>query len=52
MTKTYIITIQRTYEVEANSRDEALENIDPYDYDDEKIIEVDWYENLDKPKVI
>ena len=52
MTKTYIITIQRTYTAEADSRDEALENIDPYDYDDEEIIEVDWYEELEKPRVL
>lgn len=52
MTKIYTITIQRTYTIEADSRDEALENIDPYDYDNEKIVEVDWYDNLDKPKVI
>ena len=50
--KIYTITLQHTYTVAADSRDEALENIDPYDYDDEKIIEVDWYEELDKPKVI
>lgn len=52
MTKIYTITIQRTYTVEADSRDEALENIDPYDYDDEEVIEIDWHEPLNKPKLI
>ena len=52
MKKVYIITITRTYEVEANSRDEALENIDHNDYTDEEVSFVDWYVNLDKPTVI
>ena len=50
--KIYTITIQHTYTVEAKNKQEALDSLDRNDYDGEEIIEVDWYENLDKPKVI
>lgn len=52
MTKIYTITLQHTYTVEADSRDEALENIDPYDYDEEKLIEIEWVGKLEKPTVV
>ena len=52
MTTIYTITIQHTYTVEADSEAEALDSLDRNDYDGEEIIEVDWYENLDKPTVI
>lgn len=46
--KIYTITIQHTYVVEAEDKQEALDSICPSEYTDEKIIEIEWYE----PKVI
>lgn len=48
----YTITLKHTYVVEAEDEQEALESLCPSEYADEEVIEIDWHEPLNKPKLI
>lgn len=52
MTKIYTITLQHTYTVEAKNKQEALENVEITEYDEEKLIEIEWVGKLEKPTVV